>query len=156
MKIQIRQSTFETNSSSVHTLVLPKGNCEQVLKPDKHGEVRVSCDDFSECGVVYGLHEKLSYLCSFIALDHPGDVRVTSQFGGCMSSEDCWDLENILEAIQRRYPDVLKLVATHCYAAQFDHQTHPCNSSCIINLWDIDQIETFLFNDDIKINMGRD
>ena len=152
MKIQIRQSTFETNSSSVHTLVLPKGNCEQVLKPNKHGEVRVYCNDFSDCGVVYGLHEKLSYLCSFIALDHPGYISED----GCMSSEDCWDLKNILEAIQRRYPDVLEIVAIKCHNAEFDHQTHPCNSSCIINLWDIDQIETFLFNDDIKINMGRD
>lgn len=152
MKIQIRQSTFETNSSSVHTLVLPKGSCEQVLKPDEHGKIRVECDDFSDCGVVYGLHEKLSYLCSFIALDHSGSINEN----GDMSSEDCWGLESILEAIQRKYPDILEIVVTHCYAAQFDHQTHPCNSSCIINLWDIDQIETFLFNDDIKINMGRD
>lgn len=156
MKIQIRQSTFETNSSSVHTLVLPKGSCEQTLKPNECGEVRVSCDDFSDCGVVYGLREKLSYLCSFIALDQPSDIHEIGQLGGCISNEDSWTLSHILEAIQRRYPDVLKLVATHCHAAQFDHQTHPCNSSCIIDLWNIDQIEMFLFNDEITINMGRD
>ena len=152
MRTQIRRLTFETNSSSVHTLVLPKGDCAGVLKPDKHGKIRVGCDDFSDCGVVYGLHEKLSYLCSFIALDHPGNIKEDD----CMSSNDCWDLENVLEAIRRRYPDVLELVATHCHDANFDHQTHPACSPCIISIWDIDQIETFLFNDEIKINMGRD
>ena len=151
MKTQIRHSVFETNSSSVHSLSFPKGECEETLKI-KNGVVSISCDDFSDCGVVYGLHEKLSYLCSFAVLDHPS----TEIKRGCMSSEDNWDLDNILSAIQKRYPDAIELVATHCGGAYFDHQTHPCNSSCVVNLWDTEALETFLFNDEIKINMGRD
>jgi len=151
MKTNIRYSVFETNSSSVHTLSLPKGECKETLNI-KDGITEISCDDFSNSGVVYGLHEKLSYLCSYVALDHPGNIGEN----GCMSSKDNWDLENIRDAIQRRYPDLEELVATNCYAAQFDHQTHPGCSSCIINLWDINMLESFLFNDDIKIIMGRD
>lgn len=151
MKTQTRYSVFETNSSSVHTLSFPRGECNEVLKI-KNGIVKIPCGDFSESGVVWGLHEKLSYLCSFAVLDHPSVE--TKQ--GCMSSEDNWDLDNILSAIQKRYPDVIELIATKCNKAQFDHQTHPCNSSCIVNLWDTEALETFLFNDDIKINMGRD
>ena len=151
MRTKIRQSVFETNSSSVHSLSFPKGECKETLKP-KNGVVKIPCGDFSGTGIVWGLHEKLSYLCTYAVLDYPCDVREN----GISSSEDNWDLDNILDALKRKYPDLKELVATKCNKACFDHQTHPCSEPCVVHLWDTESLETFLFNDDIKINMGRD
>jgi len=148
MKTRIRQSTFETNSSSIHTLILPKGECKTGPKQTE-GILKVSCDDFSDSGVIYGFMEKLSYLVSFAILECCIEEKETS-------SEDCWLLKDILEGIQRRLPSITELKVKNCHKAKFDHQTHPCNSSCIINLWDPEMVETFLFNDEIKVLMGRD
>ena len=152
----VRPSVFETNSSSVHSIVLPEGTCEQKLKPDSHGVIRFPCGDFSDTGIVYGLYDKLSYLCSYIALDHYDMCETENQVGLTLSAQQCWELENILQAIQKEYPDALELKAIFCENAVFDHQTHPSCHECVIDLYDIDQIHDFLFNDGIKIKMGRD
>jgi len=152
----VRHSLFETNSSSIHSIVFPAGKCEQKLKPDNHGVIRFPCGDFSDTGIVYGLHDKLSYLCSYIALNYYDRYETEEQVGQTLSAQQCWELENILEAIQKEYPDVLELKAIFCENAVFDHQTHPSCRECIVDLYDIDQIHDFLFNDDIKIKMDRD
>lgn len=151
MKVQIRQGVFETNSSSVHSLVFPKGECSEKLRVNKYGVVQISCGDFQDYGAVCGLHEKLSYLCTYVVLDSFWDGKLNK-----ISSEDNWNLKNILMAIQRRYPEVKELVATKCNKAYFDHQTAPSESSCIVNLDSVDELEGFLFNDEIMIRMDRD
>ena len=143
MKRQIRKSVFETNSSSVHTLVYPKGNCSIPISDiSKDGVVTVQCSDFSYYGYVEDLYEKLQYLCSYIALDD--------------TIKEMEEDESILDAIKMKDPSVKELKVIHCECAMFDHQTSPYESSCIVNLNDTDSINTFLFNDEIKIKLDRD
>lgn len=157
MKRQIRKSVFETNSSSVHTLVYPKGNCNIPISDiAKDGVVTVQCSDFSYCGYVEDLYEKLQYLCSYIALDNPYKKNFDSSEGEYITNKDDIYLDNILYAIKMKDPSIKELRAIHCECAMFDHQTSPDESSCIVNLNKPDDINTFLFNDEIKIKLDRD
>ena len=154
---RIRKGTFETNSSSVHTLVMPrpeKPKLESMQLVDENGVITVSCKEYGDSGVVFGFYEKLQYLCTWIAVANgKGKYGDSEDF----TSDDCWDLEKcVLDPIQEVEPAVLKICVTDVDCADFDHQTHPSNSDCVINMWDPDSVITFLFNDDIYIKMSRD
>lgn len=150
----IRQSTFETNSSSVHSLIVSCKNKDNWkindMLLDNNGVIHVKCDDFSYTGYVCGQYEKLKYLCSYLACDR--QYNSTDDF----SADNDWQLKNVLDAI-RKYDDrVQNIVVTDTVCAEFDHQTHPSNASCCVNLYSDEAIASFLFNDDIMIEMGRD
>ena len=154
---RIRKGTFETNSSSVHTLVMPRPK-QPILKDlqlvDKNGVITVSCRYYGDSGIVSGFYEKLQYLCTWIAVANGrGKYGDSEDF----TSDGCWDLEKcVLYPIQEVEPAVLKIKVTNVDRADFDHQMHPSNCECIVNLWDTDSVITFLFNDDIYIKMSRD
>ena len=153
---RIRKGTFETNSSSVHTLVMPRPK-DTKLNPhliDNHGVITVSCKYYGDSGIVGGFLEKLRYLCTWIAVANGrGKYGDSEDF----TSDDCRDLEKcVLDPIQEVVPAVLKIKVTNAGSADFDHQTHPSNSECVVSLWDTDSVITFLFNDDIYIKMSRD
>ncbi len=152
-----RKETFETNSSSVHTLVMPRPENPRLKDRqivDKDGVITVPCKYYGDSGIVSGLYEKLQYLCTWIAVSHGmGKYGDSEDF----TSNDCWALEKcVLYPIQEVDPSVLKIKVTNVDRADFDHQMHPSNCECIVNLWDTDSVITFLFNDDIYIKMSRD
>lgn len=158
MKKTIRNSVFETNSSSVHTLSYPKGECKTTYDQiaDENGVIEVECGEFIG-GVVHGLVEKLEYLCSYIALTSEREYAEPKEGKGhVLSSEDSWQMREILDALQMDFPNATELRAVHIENAFFDHQTAPYESSCIIDLYNSNEINNFLFNDDITIIMGRD
>lgn len=154
---RIRKGTFETNSSSVHTLVMPRPKHplpDITQLTDKNGVIAVSCKYYGDSGIVRGFYEKLQYLCTWIAV-----ANGKGKYGDCenFTSDDCWDLEEcVLYPIQEVEPDVLKIKVTHVDRADFDHQTHPSVSECVVNIWDAECVISFLFNDDIYIKMSRD
>lgn len=114
----------------------------------------MSCRYYGDSGIVRGFYEKLQYLCTWIAV-----ANGKGKYGDCenFTSDDCWDLEEcVLYPIQEVEPDVLKIKVTHVDRADFDHQTHPSVSECIVNIQDAECVISFLFNDDIYIKMSRD
>ena len=155
---RIRKGTFETNSSSVHTLVMPKPAGELHINQqliDKNGVITVECGDFGDSGVVCGQYEKLQYLCTWIAL-----LNDRCPYGcSCedFTSEDCYDLQRcVLEPIQEVDPSVKDIKVTAVDKAEFDHQTAPYNSSCVVDIYNSQAVQNFIFNDEIKILMSRD
>lgn len=63
--IQIRNSVFETNSSSTHTLVIRNKSIDDYLPYGKHIKIQwIDTDDYQ---ILETLQEKLSYLISHIA-----------------------------------------------------------------------------------------
>ena len=155
---RIRKGVFETNSSSVHTLVMPKPAGEMKIHEqlkDKDGVITVECDYFGDSGVVYGQYEKLQYLCTWIAL-----LNDRGQYGTTCEdflSEDCCDLQRcVLEPIQEVDPSVRDIKVTAVDKAEFDHQTSPYNSSCVVDIYNNQAVQNFIFNDEVKILMSRD
>lgn len=154
---RIRKGTFETNSSSVHTLVMPRPEhprLKELQLVDKNGVITVSCRYYGDSGIVSGFYEKLQYLCTWIAVANgKGKYGDSEDF----TATDCWDLERcVLDPIQEVESAVLNIKVTNVDRADFDHQTHPSNSECVVNIWDAECVISFLFNDDIYIKMGRD
>ena len=66
------------------------------------------------------------------------------------------EYHTILEVIQSHYPQVKGFVLKNINDISWDHQTMPYESDFVITLWDEAQIEGYLFNDSVKVVVGRD
>lgn len=68
---KLRKGVFETNSSSMHSVVITgnSDNFDDFPKLGKDGMVHIRCDEFgwSYEGYYYGVEQKLSYLATMIA-----------------------------------------------------------------------------------------
>lgn len=155
MKQAKRESVFETNSSSVHTLVVPRQHDKHKFDEDvdfRDGVLRVKCGDFSECGAVETQRDKLSYLVSFIIC-----AGGQNFYGPCsISTYDSWRLNDLFVSLKNLVPDLKDIIAEDITAAKFDHQTHPVNSDCCVDYENTYVLEAFLFNPESYIEMSRD
>ena len=66
------------------------------------------------------------------------------------------EYKNVLEAIQRKYPEVKKICFKDASYSSFDHQTSPWEDGPIVDLTDPDEIYNYLFNDHITVEIGHD
>ena len=66
------------------------------------------------------------------------------------------EYDNILKVIQKHYPEVKGIRLTNVSNISWDHQTMPYESDFIVCLWNEDEIEGYLFNDSVKVVVGRD
>ena len=168
MKVTIRKGTFETNSSSVHTLVLaPKESiryefdrkklvhCSVILNPDDTWTLIVPCGDFSDGHGVSSFDEKIRYLCTYIALALTGGYCEDGKDPD-LTDEDDSRFGNILKAVHLAEPKIRSLLITHVEKAYFDHQTGPFEEDCVIDLVSEYAIGEFLFNDETRVIFGRD
>lgn len=165
--IQVRNRLFETNSSSTHSLVIaPDKNFEKnfnlVLNND--GMIEVNGWDQNSDYVAYGFYEKLAYMLSWMYLrenDNPSwsdakefeDFIYPSDYVDT-SYED--EYQTILEVIQKHYPQVKGFVLKNIDDISWDHQTMPYESDFVITLWSEEEIEGYLFNNSVKVVVGRD
>lgn len=155
MKKTKRESVFETNSSSVHTLVFPRQNYKHKFDEDvdfRDGVLRVKCGDFSECGEVRTQRDKLSYLVSFIICAAGQNFYEVHE----ISTYESWRLNNLFVSLKDLVPDLKDIIAEDTTAAKFDHQTHPSNCDCCVDYENVFVLEAFLFNPDVYIDMDRD
>ena len=138
MKNNIRKEAFESNSSSVHTLVISEeGREPSKFILDKEGYLHV---DYGQFGKHYNYYteqyDKLSYL---ITLCHCcanvyGDTRDTSQF------------EAIEEAIIN-YTGCVGIIIDGLEEPEIDHQSAPWDGDItFINVYDEDSVIDFVFN----------
>lgn len=145
MKQQIRSGVFETNSSSVHTIVIRhKRNFNFNL--NCHNNIVIAeCHDYSTVGserpyTINSQQEKLEYLISWIVASYETDAK------------DSWEVDHILSAIRLVNPNVNGIHIQKEELAQFDHQMHPRWNSCVIDLYNVNAIHNFIFNDEITLD----
>ena len=111
MKIQIRRGTFETNSSSMHSLVIMKDNCEAVKRNEKehiyigkNGKYRIHFEEDLEFErapfrLLSKPSEKFCYLIACFRNDE--DKR-----------------EEIIEAFKKVYPEIKEVVFPNDYYSE--------------------------------------
>lgn len=144
---QIRRNVFETNSSSVHSLVYSQNGLEPSgLKIDKSGDIFVALGKFDNSYCVYkDQYSKLSYLLTCIYY-----------LAGC-------DVDKIYN--RSEFEEVQKTVCNYTGAKSIkiensegyiDHQSVPEWGITIINAYSEDEVINFIFNRNIWLKTDCD
>ena len=158
MKRQIRKNAFETNSSSIHSIVIKyNGQYRFELCCDDKDKFTVvaKCHDYSNAGkgddeyIISTQQQKLEYLISWLV------CRNQYEYG-----EDLYDnslYNSILVAIQKVNPQIQSIRNMDSDKAEFNHQTAPYSySDCVVNVYNEDDICNFIFNDNIELHCWFD
>ena len=151
MKRQIRRNTFETNSSSVHTLAFDKsGRKPSILPLNTNNEVVVYMREFGKDFRYYTTQEeKLSYLitcCKYIARGFDNE-----------SIYDTYEFKKIRDVLIDYIPGCTGVEICGFYDdGAIDHQSQPYGDFEIINIYDDDQIIDFIFNDYVMLKTDCD
>ena len=151
MNIKIRNKTFETNSSSVHSLVINKDGREiSQFKLNKDGKIEVPLMYFGKEYRIYDTQiEKLSYLltcCKYLTRGWDEEELY----------ED-WNFREIEEAIMEYCPGCTGIQIINFDDGELDHQSIPYGDIEIIGpMYDHEQIIDFVFNKNIALKTDCD
>lgn len=169
MKSKIREGIFETNSSSVHSLVflnqkLSKPNLKE-LRIDKDGVIKIPLGYFGKDYRIYSSQkEKLSYIMTIFYCWFGEDITRFENKVDWQSSY--W--EDIKEAIisyinascpNKHCVDIIPILPKNCYDWEvgFDHQTYPTYlEDCIVDLYNPKKVLEFIFNKDMALETNCD
>lgn len=166
--IQTRKSIFETNSSSTHCIVVtPEKDFEKNFNIilNENNEVVVNGWDQTSEYCAYGFYEKLAYMLSWMYLrenDDPSWDDEGTEHSDFVYPSDYLDTTYedeyalILETIKEHFPQVEGIRLTNIGDIAWDHQTMPYESDFVIDIWDKEQLEGYLFNDNALVRVGRD
>lgn len=162
MKKQIRINTFETNSSSVHTLQVSKElmeNCELTIKDD--GYIHLDLDQYygKDLKEYKTQEEKLKYICTWMYIYYDNDIdrMRTGYEWEKFESEFCDYVNSHLNPRRHNYHcngikiDKIKPKYDDGYAGDFlDHQSCPYGSldtdGFIFDFYDTNMLVNFIFN----------
>ena len=162
MKKQIRFNTFETNSSSIHTLQVSKElmeNCELTIKDD--GYIHIDLDQYygKDLKKYKTQEEKLKYICTWMYIYYGNDIeRMCAGYEWIeFEASFCYYVNNHLNANQcNRYCngiriDKIKSQYDYGSAGDFlDHQSCPYGKynteGFILDFYDTDILINFIFN----------
>ena len=158
MRTKTRQHVFETNSSSVHSIVVKydgQYRFELCCDDKDNTTVVAKCHDYSNAGkgddeyIISTQQQKLEYLISWLACKNKY---------GCMEDiYDDWIYGSILNAVQQVNPDVKRIRVVDGDKADFDHQTAPYSyGDCVVDLYNDHSICDFIFNDNIELHCWFD
>jgi hypothetical protein len=152
LKTQIRNNVFETNSSSVHSIVYSKAGLEPCkIRRNKNNEIVVDYGQFDKDERLYTSQEdKLSYLVTLIA------YIAGNYDGGTNEVYNSYEFERLSEAICE-YSGASGIHIKDKETPYIDHQSIPgiC-SGCIIDFYDSDDVINFVFNKDISLHTTCD
>ena len=178
MKNKIREGIFETNSSSVHSLVLmnqklSKPNLRE-LRINKDGIIKIPLGYFGKDYRIYSSQkEKLSYIMTAFYCCFGEDINK-------FNDDSHWDSSYwsdikmaIIEYINKSCPDKHCIDIIPVYPKKtknayghygyydwevgFDHQTYPNYlSDCIVNLYNPQKVLNFIFNKDLVLETNCD
>jgi hypothetical protein len=148
MKRQIRKYIFESNSSSVHTLVYSNDGRESSnFKLNKDGKIEVDFGEFGRDYCIYdSQYDKLSYLIT--CLYYLSGYEIDSIY-------DKWEFEKIEEAICS-YTGATGIKILGQVEPYIDHQSVPDYDIEIINVFDEDAVINFVFNKNIALRTDSD
>ena len=148
VKRKIRKNVFETNSSSVHSLVISNDGREpSEFKVNKDGYIEVDFGEFGKDERLYtSQYDKLSYLIT------------------CLYYLSGWDVEDIYEKYEFEY--IEKAICEYSGAKgirildknepHIDHQSVPYSNIGIINVYDKDEVINFVFNKYVSLKTDSD
>ena len=152
---KIRYKTFETNSSSVHTLqysdevmdVIASGLEPCNIPMNEEGKLVV---DFGKCdksGDFHDQYDKLSYLITCLYYSAGMDFQTSYQF------------ECLKEAVMKHEPSCTGIYVPFRHEAYIDHQSIPdyrdeFNGMC--NIYDEDSVINFVFNKNMYLHCDSD
>ena len=151
-----RHQVFETNSSSVHTLVIKASDSYKVEleRVQENPNIVVGhCMDYSKVGhtepyLITTQQEKFNYIVTWLV--------VRSQYT-YEPLEESWIYANVLAALNKVDPAIEAIKPMEEDLADFDHQTAPhSESDSVIDMWDEDAICEFIFNDNITLKCTFD
>lgn len=158
MKFTIRNKVWETNSSSVHSIVISdKGLRKSKLKPCKDGYIHIALQYFGkELCVYWEQKDKLSYL-----------LTCAAYMAGCIYGSNDYEhfygsyyFKNIEEAILNYIndPAVLGIKIYDLEKAEIDHQSAPEYGEFPIdvNIWNEKSIQNFVFNSYVALKTDCD
>lgn len=161
MKKVTRNEMFETNSSSVHTIVysyLKREKSDLDIYVDKDGRkyCKIKGGYYGMSGVLATQQEKLNYLIGWLFIKNGGDVEELYR---------AWEYTEVQKWICEYagidYLDV-DLVETYGYTEEddrevaFDHQSSPWEDECVVNYYDKDRVLDFVFGDGVTLEMSCD
>ena len=143
----IRQNTFETNSSSVHSLVFSNEGREPSQFVLEDGYIWVSLGDFGTDLCIYDTqYDKLSYLMT--CLYYIGGYSIEGIYNS---------FEFIaIEAAICNYTGAKGIKINPYSNGYIDHQSAPYGSIEIINVWNDDEVINFVFNKHISLKTDCD
>lgn len=151
MNIKIRKEVFETNSSSVHSIVV-KYNGEYDVRLEREQQnpcaVVAHCRDYSDVGrdepyVISTQQEKFNYLMTWIVCKCEYSYERPCEY---------WLYNDILNVLKKVDPGINTIIILDEDKAAFDHQTAPYDSSdCVIDIYKENEIMNFIFNDNITL-----
>ena len=164
MKTNIRNNIFETNSSSVHSLVflnqkLSKPNFRE-LRINKDGVIKISLRYFGRDHKIYSSQkEKLSYILTFLWCYFGENIEWFVDKDHNYYWQDIKD--EIIFYINKFSPDILCTDIIPVYPKKglvgFDHQTYPDYlDDCLVNLYDPKKVVEFIFNKNIALETNSD
>lgn len=148
MNRKIRNHVFETNSSSVHSLVISNDGREPSnFKLNREGKIEVDFGDFGkELRVYTSQYDKLSYLITCLYYLSGFEI------------EDIYDKYEfkIIENAICSYTGANRLKILGKNTPSIDHQSQPYSSIDIINAYNEDEIINFVFNKYISLKTDCD
>lgn len=138
MKRKIRKGVFETNSSSVHSLVISNDGREpSKFKLNKDGEIEIDFGQFGKDERIYSSqYDKLSYLITCLYYLSGYDIS---------DIYDKWEFEQIQDAVCK-YTGATGIKILGKQEPEIDHQSQPYGDIEIINVYDEDAVINFVFN----------
>lgn len=148
MKSKTRVSVFETNSSSVHSLVVASEGLEPSYLPvDNDGYIPVKYGTFGKEGNFNNQIDKLSYLITQCYYLGGWEYRIDL-------TEDYYFMK-VQEAIVNYVKDVkgIKIVGGE---PDIDHQSMPEEGLNFVNVYDEKSIQDFVFNKFITLHCDCD
>ncbi len=148
MKRQVRNNLFETNSSSVHTLVISNDGREPSnFKLNKEGKIEVDFGEFGKDLCLYtSQYDKLSYLMTCLYYLSGYDID---------DIYENWEFENIENAICE-YTGAKGIKILGKVEPYIDHQSIPDYDIEIINAYDKDAVINFVFNKNVSLKTDCD
>lgn len=164
MKTNIRNNIFETNSSSVHSLVflnqkLSKPNFRE-LRINKDGVIKIPLRYFGRDHKIYSSQkEKLSYILTFLWCYFGENIE------WFVDKDHNYYWQNIKDEIifyiNKFSPDILCTDIIPVYPKKglvgFDHQTYPNYlDDCLVDLYYPKKVVEFIFNKNIALETNSD
>lgn len=148
MKRKIRQGVFETNSSSVHSLVISNdGRESSEFKLNKDGEIEIDFGQFGKDERIYtSQYDKLSYLITCLYYLSGWEVE---------DIYDKWEFKEIQDAICK-YTGAKGIKILGEQEPEIDHQSQPYDGIEIINVYDEDAVINFVFNKYVSLKTDCD
>lgn len=172
MKSKIREGIFETNSSSIHSLVLlnqelSKPNLRE-LRINKDGVIKIPLGYFGKNYRIYSSQkEKFSYIMTTFYCWFGEDITK-------FENKDDWHnsyWEDIKEAIisyinascpEKHCTDIVPILPKRTknhydWEVGFDHQTYPSYlEDCVVNLYVPQKVVEFIFNKNVALETNCD